>query len=57
MTYNQRIARVNRAFNFWADTTGVDYVTGALSAVEVMQEDRDNQELVSTFPELRRLGY
>jgi hypothetical protein len=59
VSYETRVARVNAAFNFYADTKGVDYVTGAMSAAEVAQEDADNARLLreGTMPELRDFGY
>ena len=49
--------RVNKAFNFWADTKDVDYVLTDIDAAFILAEDADNRKLVLDFPELRRLGY
>jgi hypothetical protein len=59
LTFQQRAERVNRAFNMFAETSMVDYVTGAMSAAEVMAEDKSNDILYRTrvFPELRYCGY
>lgn len=56
MTYSQILSRLNLAYNFFADTVGVDYLEG-FSAAEVRELDSDMMQDVWVFPELKRMGY
>lgn len=56
MKHEDIVRRVNAAMNFFADTQGVDYMEG-FSPSEVRAEDRDLQEDLWIFPELKRFGY
>jgi hypothetical protein len=59
MTFDEIVKRVNRAGNFWADTSNVDYCEG-LSRREIMAQDRENQDLARRKffrKELGALGY
>lgn len=51
-----RNERTNKACNFFADTLNVDYIS-ELSEKEVKELDKEYQDDVHLFPELKKFGY
>ena len=58
MTKQEIAQRVNLACNFWADSSGLDYISG-MTWREILVQDRENQDLSRRFfkHELRPFGY
>ena len=57
MTFQEEIiARLNLAYNFFADTTDIDYTEG-FTAAEIRIMDRDVRKDIWIFPELKKMGY
>lgn len=49
-------ARLNKACNFFADTTDVDYCEG-IDAATITRMDSENRQDIRIFPELKKMGY